>query len=456
MSSKNKTYKRSELERISNLNFTFRTGTSIYNYNIVNINYYILDNATREDEIKAKKIIEGHKKEIQEEETESPTKYKKYDYLYNVKEFKDGKEIGKEYSKDILIIKEGKKYKMIDINIIQDKNIISSEIPKQETEKYYKTTEENIFESIETETETEISEEPKIIKKSSIKKKPISKKENKEDKEDEYSEIMKKATPKQQTEWVRELQEYKQQPAIKQIETQLKVKQIKSGKIKKTGNPLIDKENNKLIKACKKAKLRNSYNKREYKYMFITINTKEETDIEGLKDIIRIMDNLSFLQICSYVYEQTGKTEEEKGENKHIHIIAKKKDKIISKSDMIDIIEKRLTGKKSHYINKRKNIDIKYGDEEKDKEEEYKPEEIKAYWEHYIQGKKHPEKLQSYKMTRIWRDENKLKQIYIMKNQKCEIYEYKEPIIKEQKVDLIMIDGENWIYYKELNKYIKL
>lgn len=229
------------------------------------------------------------------------------------------------------------------------------------------------------------------------------------------------------------------------------VKEYKEGKIK-TGDKEIDEVIDEDIKGAKK--IRKEYKKKDISYYFITINPKE-CEIYDLEIIMKKILKKKWCEMYCYVYEQRGKTEDEQGKGKHIHMIIKKK---TAKSSAIKEIYESI----KEYCDNKECIDIreisKYG---------------KAIRERYMRGEKAEIKLQSVEIDKKWRRENKLKEIYIVKRTleevdedeeyKKEYDELKEEINKENEYKnmpvrmakvgerdavIILIDGKEEIFYR--------
>jgi len=198
-------------------------------------------------------------------------------------------------------------------------------------------------------------------------------------------------------------------------------------------NPCIKKI--KEYKKNKNKKKRNPY--KQAKYLLLTINPKE-CEIKDLKEIIKKIEKKEWIKINSYVYEQRGETEQEKGKGKHIHMIIEYEEikKYYKKDKSPTHISQLLTMCLTKYIDNYKKIDIRkiYDDENKKKVEIY------------MQGIKEDKKLKSVEINKKWREENELKQIYIINGETEEI---KREEIKETKMECILME-------KGEKKYIKV
>lgn len=208
---------------------------------------------------------------------------------------------------------------------------------------------------------------------------------------------------------VEEFNKYKNSSVIVELEKNIKKEQIKKGIYKHdTGNIYIQEHLKDLANRAKilnnKSK-RGKYNVDKVKYLFVTLNPDDCTLVQ-LKNIINVIKYKYC--IYSYVFEQRGDNIEHIGDGKHIHMILKKESTV---SDMLRRLFSSL--KKTNLFDDIQKIDIqKISD--------------KDGVEHYMQGKKNPIKLPCYDITVMWRIRNKLKHIYVLRE---EISQYVAPLV---------------------------
>lgn len=128
------------------------------------------------------------------------------------------------------------------------------------------------------------------------------------------------------------------------------------------------------------------------KYYFITINPIE-CEKNDLDKIMSGICKKKWIKIYSYVYEQRGKSEEEIGKGKHIHILIEKNKK---KNEVIKEIHNTI----KQYCDKEK-VDVK------EITEKEKNDRI-----NYMKGNKCNDKKLLVEMDKIWRNKNGIKDYY--------------------------------------------
>jgi hypothetical protein len=184
-----------------------------------------------------------------------------------------------------------------------------------------------------------------------------------------------------------------------------------------------------------------NYKQKDKSYYFLTINPKE-CEINDLEIIIGKLKSKKWMKIYSYVFEQRGETNDNKGIGKHIHLII---DNNKPKCEVIREIHNAI----KIYCEKEK-IDLKKMDQNG-----------KAIREKYMKGDKIESKLSSVKIDKIWRKENKLKDIFILIKEKNEIKENEnddEVKIIEEEIDK-ELGYQNCLYFieeKNNKKFIKI
>lgn len=239
---------------------------------------------------------------------------------------------------------------------------------------------------------------------------------------------------------LKELLEYKKRPEIKELEKKICKEELLRNQENKGYYLTVEDYKEGLRKRAEAVKIkvnkRGKYKKQKtIDYLFVTINPIE-CEITELKNIIERLDNKE-IKICSYIFEQRGETDDEIGKGKHIHMLIKKR-------NSISYYKRRILSmlRKTELIEYQESINII---------EVTNKEGI----DYYMQGKKAPEKLTKMKYTKIWREQNKLKDIYIVRG---EINKYTEPNIKSTKkeVDYITIDDDHYIVVEVNNKKITI
>ena len=198
-------------------------------------------------------------------------------------------------------------------------------------------------------------------------------------------------------------------------------------------------KNKELVKnQIERENLKKKYSKKEETYYFLTINPNE-CEIKDLEKIIKKLKKKCWMEIYSYVFEQRGITYEDKGKQKHIHMIIKN-NKV--KTEIIREIHSSI----KEYCEK-ENIDmIKMNENGKQIREKYMKGEIITQ-----------DKMELVKMDKIWRKENKLKDIYILNKEINEKFEelgfqsckkFLIETINNKKIMTLVLENEEELVYE--------
>lgn len=260
-----------------------------------------------------------------------------------------------------------------------------------------------------------------------IKKSPIRKKTDEEIKN-------KNEELKRNIEELKRLIEYKKRPEIRELEKRISKEEILRNQEDTRNYNTVEEYKEGLRKRAENMKItkikRGKYKKhKDIKYIFITINPMECT-VNDIYDIIKKLEKMKNLKIESYVFEQRGETMDDMGIGKHIHILAKKECAISEfKRRIMSALKKTKLIKDENKINII-NVTDKEG------------------IEHYMQGKKSPEKFKKMKITRRWREIYGMHHIY----HKTAISEYQWCDIEIKKIEAEKVTrGEDIYIVVEIN-----
>jgi hypothetical protein len=217
----------------------------------------------------------------------------------------------------------------------------------------------------------------------------------------------------------------KKEKAKDKVTTQLREsiikKQIKEGTLK-TGDPIVDM----TYQPKKKEKIIKNPYKITKKYYLITVNPKECE----ISDILAIIKNISgkvWAKVYAYVIEQRGTTEETMGKGKHIHMIVDKvKEPYSTKKEIYAGVNK--------YCETPEHVNVVKLDED-------------GKWRalEYMKGEKIQAKQECQRITKLWREKNKIEDIYYSPGNKPSEEENNEPIKNIEDTYVIKKNNETYI-----------
>jgi len=147
--------------------------------------------------------------------------------------------------------------------------------------------------------------------------------------------------------------------------------------------------------AKREKQIKNEINKKSnIEHYLLTINPSEQCTLNDIQTILFLLKGKPHIKIKSYVIEQRGKTELEKGKGKHIHILMEKT------KPKCRIIEKLNSTFQYHF---KFPINIKIDTINKKEEQNVI---------NYMHGNKSEEKQQCQQITKEWRKEVHLEDYY--------------------------------------------